>query len=87
MEFAHTVRVRQEWLQSKVEDEGGVRRLADRLGVDAGSISRSKGGRQEAHPRFIGAVLATYPVQFQEAFEVIEKPVNKEQSHQKKIAA
>lgn len=75
METIHTVRIRPEWIEAAIENEGGMRNLAKRMGSTTSTISRHANGEVEASPRFIGAVLTEFPVRFQDAFDVVEEQV------------
>lgn len=71
----NTVRVRPDWVAKAVEEAGGVAAFAADIGVDKSTVSRQVNRKSEASPRFIGAVLARYPVQFYDAFDVTTEEV------------
>ena len=73
MAFLHTVRVRKEWLENAVGEAGGIAALAEKLDCAPSTISRQINDKAEAGPRFIGSVLANYPVQFEDVFDVTEE--------------
>lgn len=68
-----TVIVRLDWAQRAAKDAGGVVAWAQALGIDKSTASRHLRGGVEASPRFIAAVLRTYPVTFDAAFDVIDR--------------
>lgn len=63
-----TTRVRPEWVESVLREFKTVTRLAEKLGVDKSTASRWLNARGEASPRFIGTVLTTFPIDFDDAF-------------------
>lgn len=69
-----TVIVRMEWAQRAAKDAGGVVAWADALGIDKSTASRHLKGTVEASPRFIGAVLTRYPITFDRAFDIVDRP-------------
>lgn len=75
MQTLHTVRVRDDFIRAQLEKAGGVTALAQKLDVDASTVSRQINQRAEASPRFIGAILSHIPVSFSDAFDVVEEPV------------
>ncbi|QNQ90752.1 hypothetical protein GP475_08940 [Corynebacterium poyangense] len=75
MQTVNTVRVNRDWLDSAIKREGTLERFASKVGVTKSTVSRHARRQAEASPRFIGAVLAHYPVSFQEAFDVTEEKV------------
>lgn len=46
--------------------------LADRLGVDKGTVSRVLKGKSAPGPAFIAAMLIAFPVKFEDIFDVVE---------------
>lgn len=80
METIHTIRVRQDWLGKAIEDAGGMKSLADKMKINVSTVSRVANEKSEAGPRFIGAALAAFPIQFQDAFDVTEEPVRLRQA-------
>lgn len=46
--------------------------LADALGINKGTASRVIRGESAPGPRFISSVLLTFPIKFEDVFEVIE---------------
>lgn len=75
MDTIHTIRTRQDWIDVAIRDAGGITALAEQLGTTASTVSRHASGAVEASPRFIGAVLARFPIRFQDAFDVTEERV------------
>lgn len=75
MTFLHTVRVRKQWLENVVNETGGVTALAEKLDCAPSTISRQLNDRAEAGPRLIGAILANYPVAFEDAFDITEETI------------
>lgn len=73
MSLLHTIRVRKDWLEKAVKDEGGVKALADRLDCAPSTISRQLNEMTESGPRFIGAVLHSYAIDFFDAFDLTEE--------------
>lgn len=65
-----TVRVRRDWIEQQLAEHGTLAGLASRLRLETSTISRQASGKSEASPRFIGAVLNAYPIDFQDAFDV-----------------
>lgn len=45
--------------------------LAERMGIDAGNLSRVLKGTQQPGPRFIAALCAAFDAQLEELFEVV----------------
>lgn len=68
-----TTRVRQEYVDSLLKEYGTFTGVAEEMGVDKSTVSRWLSGRGEASPRFIGTVLMTFPVTFDDAFVVVEE--------------
>lgn len=75
METIHTIRIRQDWLDNAIVEAGGMANLAKKMDVTTSTVSRHANQRVEASPRFIGAVLTAFPIQFQDAFDVTEEQV------------
>ncbi|CAB0520929.1 hypothetical protein NY035_01915 [Corynebacterium diphtheriae bv. mitis] len=75
MQTVNTVRVNREWLDNAIKNEGTLGRFASKIGVTKSTVSRQARRQAEASPRFIGAVLAHYPVTFHDAFDVTEEKV------------
>lgn len=75
MQTVNTVRVNRDWLDGAIKQEGTLERFANKVGVTKSTVSRQARRQAEASPRFIGAVLAHYPVTFHEAFDVTEEEV------------
>lgn len=71
----HTVRVRPDWLSQAIAETGGMGPLAEKLECAKSTISRYARGDAEAGPRFIGAVLNAFSVDFDDAFDVTEEQV------------
>ena len=69
---AITVRVRPAWAQKVREDLGDLTTVSERLGVDKSTVSRQFAGKAHAGPRFIAAVLTTFPVKFEDAFDITD---------------
>ena len=73
-----TVRVRPEWVDAELRNAGTITALARLIGVEKSTLSRQISGKSESSPRFIGAVLRTFPINFHDAFEVtIEQVVQR----------
>lgn len=73
----------------ELRDEQGldtVQSLAAALGVDKGTASRVLNGKAAPGPHFISSVLLTFPVKFEEVFNVVGEPVAAE-SHAEELAA
>ena len=68
MDTIDTTRVRQEWIDSQLDELGTLTRFAEKLGVAPSTASRWIDPAKEATPRFIGSVLNNFPVTFDEAF-------------------
>ena len=45
--------------------------LAERMGIDAGNLSRVLKGTQQPGPRFIAALCAAFEARLEELFEVV----------------
>ncbi|AEI11856.1 hypothetical protein [Cellulomonas gilvus] len=71
-----TIRLNAEWAERTKTGCGGVAAFGAALGVDKGTASRHLRGKSEAGPRFIGAVLTTFAVTFDEAFDVVHEDVS-----------
>lgn len=65
-----TVRVRPEWATAIKAEYGDLAAVSARLGVDKSTVSRQFSGKADAGPRFIAAVLTTFPVKFEDAFDI-----------------
>lgn len=50
---------------------GTVQSLASALGVDKGTASRVLSGKSAPGPHFISSVLLTFPVKFEEIFQIV----------------
>lgn len=87
MPTLHTVRVKQGWLDQTIQDEGGMKALAEKLGCAPSTITRQANGTAEAGPRFIGAVLSEYPIDFDDAFEIAQETARPRRTRVEKIAA
>ena len=87
MQAVNTVRVNREWLESAIQQEGTMERFAEKVGVTKSTVSRQAKRKAEASPRFIGAVLAHYPVTFQDAFDVTEEEVEVRRARMVKVIA
>lgn len=70
-----TVRVRSDWIDKMLEKHRTMTKFAERLGIETSTVSRQANGRSEASPRFIGAVMTTFAVDFEEAFDVTVEEV------------
>lgn len=46
--------------------------IAARLGVDKGTVSRVLKGKSAPGPTFVAAMLMTFPVKFEDVFDVVE---------------
>lgn len=86
-QVVNTVRVNRAWLDSAIQQEGTLERFAAKLGVTKSTVSRQSKRKSEASPRFIGAVLSHYPVDFQEAFDVTEEAVEVRRTRRVKVIA
>lgn len=75
MSTVHTVRVRLDWLDWAIEEAGGMGPLAEKLECAKSTISRYARGDAEAGPRFIGATLNAFSIDFDDAFDVTEEQV------------
>ena len=70
-----TVRTKTEWLEQAVDEAGTLSAFAEEIGVETSTVSRQLSGKTEASPRFIGAVLVRFPIDFSDAFEVTVEEV------------
>ncbi|CAM4013910.1 hypothetical protein [Corynebacterium belfantii] len=77
MATMHTVRVRDNWLAKEILAAGGMTALAEKLECNISTVSRQANGIAEAGPRFIGAVLAVFPIDFNDAFVVTTEEARK----------
>lgn len=73
MHTVKTTRVRGEWVDELLKSYGTITAVADEMGVDKSTASRWLAGEGEATGRFIGTVLLTFPVSFDDAFVVTEE--------------
>lgn len=73
METIKTTRVRREWVSELREKYGTDADIGRAMGVDKATAWRWLNGTGEATPRFIGAVLLSFPVSFDEAFICVEE--------------
>ncbi|MBV7294904.1 helix-turn-helix domain-containing protein [Corynebacterium sp. TAE3-ERU12] len=73
MNTIRTIRVRDEWVDEVLDTYGTVTGVAKELGVEKSTASRWLSGKGEASARFIGAVLMTFPISFDEAFVATEE--------------
>ncbi|MDV6271075.1 hypothetical protein R3Q16_31090 [Rhodococcus globerulus] len=70
-----TVRVRPDWMEEKLTEYQTMTKFAEQLGIETSTVSRQANGKSEASPRFIGAVMVAFPVDFSEAFDVTVEEV------------
>ena len=70
MTHPSTVKVRPEWADLIKAECGGLASVSTRLGVDKSTVSRQFSGKHDAGPRFIAAVLTSFPVKFEDAFDI-----------------
>lgn len=68
-----TTRVRPEWVDKLRDKYGTDVAIAEKLGVDKSTVGRWLKGDGEASGRFIGAVLLTFPITFDDAFVCVEE--------------
>lgn len=73
MSTVKTTRVRPEWVSDLFAKHGTLTGIANEMGVNKSTASRWLSGVSEASPRCIGTVLMTFPVDFDEAFVVVEE--------------
>lgn len=73
MATVKTTRVRKEWVDSVFKEFSTLNEVAEEMGVGKSTASRWLSGESEASPRFIGTVLMTFPIGFDEAFVVVEE--------------
>lgn len=73
MTTVKTTRVRKEWVDQLVDQYGTYSEIATKMGVDKSTASRWLSGQSEASPRFIGTVLLTFPIEFDDAFVAVEE--------------
>lgn len=69
--MTRTIRVNRRWALKTSNDLGGIAPFAEKLQIDRSTAYRQLSG-SEAGPRFIAAVLSTFPVMFDDAFDVID---------------
>lgn len=67
-----TVYLRREWAAKALQEQGGLEGLSQKLGVHKGTISRQVNRKAEASGKFVAAVLLNLPVEFGDAFQVVE---------------
>ncbi|MDV2474200.1 hypothetical protein F8M49_29900 [Rhodococcus zopfii] len=65
-----TVRVRQDWLEKMLKTHRTMTSFAEKLGIEKSTVSRQASGKSEASPRFIGAVMTKFAIDFDDAFDV-----------------
>lgn len=73
MHTVKTTRVRSEWVDELLKAYGTITAVAAEMDVDKSTASRWLSGEGEATGRFIGTVLLTFPVGFDDAFVVTEE--------------
>lgn len=73
MATVKTTRVRPEWVAGLKDRYGTDQAIAIEMGVDKSTASRWLNGGGEATGRFIGTVLLTWPVSFDDAFVAVEE--------------
>lgn len=73
MQTVKTTRVRSEWVAELLEEFGTISAIADEMGVDKSTASRWLSGDGEATGRFVGTVLLTFPITFDDAFVAVEE--------------
>ncbi|WP_313548990.1 helix-turn-helix transcriptional regulator [Corynebacterium sp.] len=56
-----------------LEAYGTITDLAAVMDIDKSTASRWFSGKAEASPRFIGTVLMTFPISFDDAFVAVEE--------------
>ncbi|MFD4932672.1 hypothetical protein ACFWMS_28220 [Peribacillus butanolivorans] len=70
-----TVRVRPDWMEEKLTEYQTMAKFAEQLGIETSTVSRQANGKSEASPRFIGAVMVAFPVDFADAFDITVEEV------------
>lgn len=75
MPVIKTVRVKPDWIKCRITEAGSLTNLAAELQTTVSTISRYARGQTEASPRFIGAVLSTYPIEFTDAFYISREKI------------
>lgn len=73
MATVKTIRVRQEWVRDLIKEHGSIPEIAELMELDKSTLYRWLSGEKEATPRFIGNVLLTFPIDFDEAFVAVEE--------------
>lgn len=73
MNTVRTVRVRPEWVDGLRARYGTDTAIAEAMGVDKSTVGRWLNGTGEATGRFIGTVLLTWPITFDDAFAAVEE--------------
>lgn len=81
--MTQTVRLNTEWARRTCDDHGGPAGLADKLNVDKSTVYRHLAGDADASSRFIATVLSTFPVRFDEAFDVTETKAHKRRTYRR----
>ena len=67
-----TIRLNQAWAERACAQTGGVAAFAAAINADRSTVYRHLAGRAEAGPRFIASVLTTFPIAFDDAFDVVD---------------
>ena len=67
-----TLRLNHAWAERAFAQTGGVAAFAAAINADRSTVYRQLSGRSEAGPRFIASVLTTFPIAFDDAFDVVD---------------
>ncbi|MDN6199343.1 hypothetical protein [Corynebacterium flavescens] len=86
MESFKTTRVRPDWVNQLRAEYGTDVAIASAMGVDKATVGRWLSGSKEATGRFIGSVMLTFPVKFDEAFICVKETREPRQTEQPKAA-
>lgn len=89
MAIIDTTRVRQRWVEDRLKEFGTLSSFAEKMGVSPATASRWIEPEKDATPRFIGAVLNNFPINFDDAFITVreEIPEDRVRLRRRRVAA
>lgn len=66
------VSIDQAWIAATCAALGGTNAFADKISVHPSTVSRVINGKARVSGEFVAAVLTAFPIQFSDAFNVVE---------------
>ena len=83
---AATIRLNHAWAERACAQTGGVAAFAAAINADRSTVYRQLSGSAEAGPRFIASVLTTFPIVFDDAFDVVDTAAPRRRTYGGKAA-